>query len=374
MTSRYLLKLDAEIDLECDRAVIGALKARKAAYLARIGDFSDATNLVERVRSEALADQLHSVAIHAIFVDGIIAFYKDLLLVARDKWRRARSLSLACGATSILANVEAWLAHDAFGRFALADMCTSLGSAIQHVALNDSDCLARIFLVIAQASHLAGDKEMANKWYERSRVKALVLGDDVAISSLMYNRTAMDVACLRQKLLSMGIRGVGGEDANLIAMKAESTDNFDRLIGIVSLGDFTPNLVAQTYSLAERFLEAEMIYSSSLSSLPSPAQRRHRGWLVADRAYCLARLGRITDARYFAEEAKRYVTNEDQVDDVAAMYSRISLVASMCGDMTWAEESRIYAIQCWAEFSGFQAKLMELCAKFDLEAERVLCH
>ena len=232
MALRYMDWVNKRIQSAESEVNSEVFAAKKAAYLARTGDIDSAVELIDRIKSNALRKNLDFVAIYATFVDGVIAFYQDHTDQARDKWSRAKALSKAAGADSIRANSCSWLAHHSFGSFDLRGLDENLSEAFQLVTEDDSECLSRLFLVLAEALHLCGDRALANDWYLRSRGQALRLGDDATISAIMYNRAAMDIACSRQELLRNRSPVV---DTRLVVLEAESTDNFDRLIGVVSL-------------------------------------------------------------------------------------------------------------------------------------------
>lgn len=367
MALRYMDWINKRIQSAENEVNSEVFAAKKAAYLARTGDIDSAVELIDRIKSNALRKNLDFVAIYATFVDGVIAFYQDHTDQARDKWSRAKALSKAAGADSIRANSCSWLAHHSFGSFDLRGLEENLSEAFQLVTEDDSECLSRLFLVLAEALHLCGDRALANDWYLRSRGQALRLGDDATISAIMYNRAAMGIACSRQELLRNRLPIV---DTRLVVLEAESTDNFDRLIGVVSLEDFTPLLKAQTYSLAGRFVDAEAIYAKGLAREPNKAQRRHRGWLLADWAYCLARSGSVEKAVSMARMAVDYISEDVQIDDLAALHSRLSTVYELINDRSAESVHAGLADKYWDQFSEFQDGLGSICREYSIQRVR----
>lgn len=366
MAFRYIDWVGSKIQSARSEAEAEVFAAKKAAYMARTGNINGAARLNDQIKENALRKNLDSVAIYATFVDGIIAFYQDLIDEACDKWTRAKALSKASDARPIRANSCSWLAHHAFGQFDLHGLEQNLSEAFQFVDKDDSECLSRIYLVLAVALHLCGDKALANEWYLKSRGQAMLTGDDATVSAIMYNRAAMDVACFRQKSLR---NSAPDADARLVVLEAESVDNFDKLLGVVSLEEFTPILKAQTYSLDGRFLDAEQIYAKGLAREPSSAQRRHRGWLVADRAYCVAKSGSLEMATSLARMALEYVSADVQIDDLAALHSRLSAVYSLTAESSLEHLHASLADECWSQFAELQAGLRSICYKFDSQRD-----
>ncbi|MBX3605121.1 MAG: hypothetical protein KF788_07610 [Piscinibacter sp.] len=356
MEGRYLSRIDATIAAASSNVERLQLIARKASYLARIGKFSEAWKLAENLRNSKERYAFPEISVSLAILDGVSAVYQDHAEEARDRLARASVLAKALGLSDLLALSSVWLAHLAFGRLDVGCMGTELKSALLHAGQDDHDCLTRASLVVAVAVHLAGDTSGAAKWYERARSHALSIGDEATISSLMYNRTAMQIANFRQQALQ---NGVPSGDARVVVSAAESTESFDSLVGVVSLGEFTPLLKAQTYSLAGRFSDADDIYDYALGASLSNAQERSRCWLLADWASCQVHIGRRDLAAATAMEAMKYLSPSVQPDDLAAAHGRLAQVFELLGDGLSARVQVEQSVDKWREFSVIQRAILE---------------
>lgn len=358
MSSRYLSRIDADLREVSLGEAAGVLLTRKAAYLARMGDFRAAASLLNEIRGRDDLYAIPVVATWVTFVDGVVAFYQDLHDQARDRWNRSRILGSAIDAVDVVASSCAWLAHIAFGRFNIAEFRENMITAAASVRAADHDCLARLYLVVAVACHLAGARNRAVEWYVKSRREALVKGDDATVSSIIYNQAAMDIAYYRWSEM------ISARDMythSTYVPEAESAENFDKLVGVISLEDFTPLLKAQAYSLAGRFDDAARIYRSALQQEPTPTQRRHRGWLLADWAYCCSRLGDADLALNLAAKATGYLDHSVQCDDLAAAHTRLELVFARAGNQELRENHASQAALKWSEFAAVQHELLDVC-------------
>lgn len=340
------------------------LLARKSAYLARMGRLDDADRIIVDLRSGADIYSQPIVPVWLEFAEGVASFYKGLEQEAKDKWERAKALSKACEIKQMTALSSAWLAHLAFSRFDCIALGDELGDALGNATPRDADCMARALLVLGEASHLAGDRPMANLWYARSRAYARLIGDELTISSIIFNTAAMQIVIYRQHQMAMGLDN--GFSA-LAVKEADSASNFDALVGVNSLAELTPILKAQAYSLVSRFAEAEKIYSDQLAIPPRKSQARSRCWLLADRAYCAAMLGSMESSIQLARNAVESITDDVQVDDLAAMHSRLWRVYELAGCRSDADHHRAESSRRWNQFARLQEQISEVCARFEAQ-------
>lgn len=363
MGSPYLERIDALLNTASARRERDYLLAKRAGYLARVGEFQEAAAILASLRKTGDVYDDPKLSTFLTLADGLAGFYQDQIDLALDRFSRANALSKAAGLKDLVALSSSWLGHLSFGRFDFDRLTLQVSEAFSFVSGDDHECLARLCLVVAQSVHLAAGQASANVWYGRAHSHAIEVGDKATLSSIMYNRTAMRIVNCRQMLLSAGVNA--NEEAALTVSSAESTNNFDQLVGVVSLGDFTPILRAQTYSLARRFQEAEQLYSLGLSVKPNKAQARSHCWLLADRSYCLMQLGSVERAVNVAEAAIEAISSEVQVDDLGAAHARLADVFSACADMPRSEFHRDESVRAWEAFSQLQKGVASRMSQFD---------
>lgn len=346
---KYLDVIEKTYASTSDLSERGVCVAKKAAYLARRGEFDVARSLISQLRSSREIYCFPRASIWISIADGILDFFVGNEDSAAEKWRRARVLSSSFEMFDLAALVGAWQAHYAFGKFDFDLLHGGIQTALEHVDLGNAERLARLFLVLGESSHLAGSRARANEWYSRSRICAQKIGDETITSSTMYNSAAMQIVNIRWHLFA---RMADSGDSSLTVVDANSVESFDGLVGITAWPDLTPVLKAQALSLSGRSLEAKEIYDQFLDRLQGDAHSRHLCWLTSDWAYCGARTGNLEWARRVAMLSLDQVSPRVQIDDLASTYSRLSQTFALCG---LDGEAELYADLSRAAWINFEA-------------------
>ena len=101
-----------------------------------------------------------------------------------------------------------------------------------------------------------------------------------------------------------------------------------------------------------------------MNSAKMASASRQRGPWLADVAWCLVNLNRHDDAKPIALEAADAITPQTQIDDRAAMHSRLALVFAALGDAETAAAHQLKADDCWQQYRDFQDRCAALCEPF----------
>jgi tetratricopeptide (TPR) repeat protein len=216
---------------------------------------------------------------------------------------------------------------------------------------------ARANLVIAQAYHFGGRYDGAQAWYARARHHATAEGDDAMLSAVMHNMAGLHVTLSRQSTFC----GSGDEAVTRRALLiAESTRNFDALLGSTALDAFVPMLQAQLLSLQDRCAEALALYEAHLGDGLVQGLQRMRGNLCADMAWCRLQLGQREQALKDASTAQVAVQHDRDVDDRAAAHSRLAQLFQQIGDGESAARHAEAAAADWRTHERDQAQAIAL--------------
>jgi tetratricopeptide (TPR) repeat protein len=355
MKSRFLDCIEKSISAGGDELTVDCLLAEKAAYLARLGNFDEARGILATLHDKNGRAPKVELSVWLNFTEGICSFYSDMGSNALDRLLRARALSEAAGLVKLKAEVSAWLAHLAFSRHDFATMAREIAVALSLATRTSHSCLSRASLVVGQAVHLAGRYDLAAPWYARARNHAQSVGDETTISAIIHNMTAIRLANSRQQVL---LRGYSDESISVAISGADSTKNFDQLVGVVSLDSLTPILRAQALSLAQCYEEAIALYSNHLSPALLQGMARVKCWLLADKAWCNACLGMTRAASDDATEAILSISPSIQIDDMAATHSRLAQVFRVLGDDARASYHGDMSETLWAEYGKLQANVL----------------
>lgn len=361
--SRYLTSLQKAIDSASNPVDTDCLLAKKASYLSRLGRYDDAKQIFEQLHTNVFERPHPSSAAWLNCCEAISEYYRDMGPTAHERFRRALALSEGESLRSLRAEIYAWLAHLAFGRYDFSDIYRNLEYAIDLLSNKDSSSMSRVCLVIAEVIHNCGNESLAIRWYQKARNYAAVEGDETLVSAIIFNYAAIGLAMLRQSILSSG---KGQEELGIAKLFSASARNFDELVGVDSLSGLTLMSHAQLCSFNGRYLEAAESYSKIISEGEEKSLARVRCWFIADRAWCHLQLGDATAAASDARLARASVTDEVQLDDLAATYSRMAQVSQALGLDLDSKEYLRESEKLWSNFRAMQfevlGKLGRLCS------------
>jgi tetratricopeptide (TPR) repeat protein len=358
MPMRLLTRLDAAIAAAPNPFDADCLRAERACYLARQGHFDAASKDLEAVRRRYEPRPNPAISAWLSLADGLMSHFSDLGSAARDKMRRAHALSAAGRVLPLHALSSAWLAHMDYSRLDIDSMARHLSQALQLADAKHHAARARASLVAGLACHFAGRLDLARPWYASARSHANAEGDDATISAIMYNMASTRAANLRQAALSCEGTAPEGEHA---LMGADSSINFDQLVGVASLKSLLPLLRAQILALQGDPAQALALYEVHLPE--APGIDRLRACMLSDQAWCRTQVGQGDAARADAIEAEACLSDETQIDDRAAAHSRLAQVFTALGDAEAAQRHAALAALAWQEFRALQARIVALLSQ-----------
>jgi hypothetical protein len=354
--SRLELRLVAEIAGAPTALEADCKRAELAAYLTRLGRVDEARATLAALHQRY--DSRPHVAISAWLnlVEGLVGHFGDMDPSARDKVLRSHALSTAAGLTPMRALSAAWLAQLDYLQVDVLSMSRHVTEALQLAGKSYHGARSRARLVVAQAHHLAGHLDRALPWYSRARDHAVADRDEATVSALMHNMAWLRAHDLRQR----AFLELNPDNVTMHAlMGAESTGNFDLLIGAVSLQSLVPVLRAQVLAATGREAEALDLYESHLSPALKEGMRRLKADLLADIAWCRLKVGQVDRAREDAFLAEASIDPAGQFDDRALAHSRLAQVFDLLERSDAAAMHRSLAAETWAGHALLQARIVE---------------
>lgn len=355
--SRLQLRLEDGIRNARNTLEADCLRAERAGYLARIGQFDEVR--VELASLHERYDRRPNVEMSAWLnlVEGLVIYFSAVGSPTNDKLKRCVALSTAFGLVPLQAVGCAWMAQFDYGRVDIDSMATNVRRALVLAEPDHHSARSRASLVVAQALHLAGRPDLANGWYRKAHDHAVSEGDDATTSALMHNMGWLRMMVLRQSVLS-GKKSLAGGDHAL--MNAESTTQFDYLVGDTTWDVLKPILRAQVLSLQGDYSAALQLYEKNLDELESEGTTRLQANLLADKAWCAAMSGQFKMAKECLNVALDRVKLEMHVDDRAAAYSRSAQVYALLKDVASEELQRRMANENWSKHELVQIRIVEL--------------
>lgn len=354
MKSRFILKIEKQAEIAVDSAEVLCLALQKASYLARRGDYAESDSIVRGIRQggQHLLDGNVSAWIN--FTEGMQFHCSGKDNDAKVKWSRCLAIARSINSTQIAARASAWLAFIDYTHIDIPSLIGNTRDAVRDLSGDNYEAIARINLTVAQVFHLCGDAEKARLFYDRARLACVSCYDDIMLAALIHNMAWLRVSAQRNAALQ-GLSELS--DGYLAEAAAVSTRSYENLIGSKGLDVMTPLLGAQVDILFCRYNDAVRVISEKLGDLRDQGLSRLTGVLIADRAYCYAKIGELEKARTDGLAALEAVSAGDHVDDLAVLHSRLSSVYEILGDPDKSNELRAKAAGFWQDFKILQLSI-----------------
>ena len=357
--SRLLRRLNAAIAGAKSQYDADCAHAERACYLARQGDFAQASRTITTLRRRYASQPDAAMSVWLNLAEGLVSYYSELGPIAHDKVMRAHALSAASGLAQLTALTAAWLAQMNFSRHDVAQVARCASASLKLSEPTHHAARARACLVVAQALHGAGRWYLAAPWYTRARVHATAEGDELSISALMHNMVGMRLDNYRQAVLTG--RGDPREaQSGLVGL--ESSENFDILFGTSTLEPLRPMLRARFLSLQQRTAEALKVYDEHFPVSVASEIARMASDMLSDIAWCRLKQGDTVRARSDAVAAEQSLTPRTQVDERAATHTRLASVDRELGESSEANRHAQLADAAWSEFEALQRQFVALLA------------
>lgn len=355
MNSRFLERLSALASLAGDPSERACLDLEAASYLARRGDQLDSSKIVQEIREEGLHLLSPRVSAWLNFTEGMQFHCQGCDPEARVKWSRCIAIARSSHSNAVLARALAWLAFCDYTTLRIESLVLGMSEAIRVLEVGNHEGRARTNLTLAQIFHLCGDVGKAREFYDKSRLACLESGDDVMLAALIHNMAWLRMTTLRNEEL----RGMPlTDDGKIVELASESTRNYESLIGSTALDVMTPLLGVQVDIIQKRYAEAVRTINSRLQDLTRQGLSRLNASLVADRAFCRAKLGDLVGAMADATKAVDSVSKEDHVDDLAVLHIRVARVYEAIGESVQSAQFDAMARTLWNDFDSLRSQIL----------------
>ena len=354
--SRLLTRLDTAIAAERDPFRADLLRAERAAYWARQGQAEEARTELDALHKRYDGRPNFEMSVWLSIAESLACYLTDIGPLAPDKMRRARALSEAAGLKPLQALSSAWLAQMDYNSHEFGQMTQHVGDALRLAAADHHAARSRANLVVGQAIHLSCRMDLATPWYKRAQEHAVAEGDEATLSAMMHNMSWLRMHVLRQEKMTGLASGAAGAHARL---GFESTVQYDNLWGLSSLEALKPILRAQILALEGEPDKALMLFDEHLPNQPD-GMLRMQCTLLADRAWCLLEVGRSEEARVAADVAENSILLVTDIDDRAAVHSRLAQVFGAVSEPGRAAQHLALAGEAWRKYVTLQGEIATL--------------
>jgi tetratricopeptide (TPR) repeat protein len=291
--SKYLDALEAQLATEADEYVRAELLARKAAYLARVGRFNDARDIIGNIRAAFGDGRSGRVTILLMIAEGLVARFESLGTQANDRINRAQLLAQAGRDPELIALTSAWKGYLEFERSDFEPSARSLRLALSTGGPTDHAAQARVSSVLVMAFSIAGDDAAVKKHFALGREHALAAGDQATVDALLHNKAIFGAAYLRA---SNCVEAVSHANIEHSIAEIKSARNLQQLAGVSAFGFFADLAEARLLIVDNRFTKALERIDSVRGCSPLPRAHVTEASALLERVYCLAKVGRVQEA------------------------------------------------------------------------------
>ncbi len=324
---RALQRLDAAIASAKSPVDAGCLRAERASWLGRQGQFDAARSALLDVRSVQDTAPHPAVAAWICLAEGLIEHHSHYAAVARDRIRRAYALSAAARLRPLIALSAAWMAHLDYLYGDMQSLARHVAEALQEAADDHHAARSRACLVVASAYHWSGRLDLAQAWYVKARGHAMSEGDQIGISAMMLNRAWIGGNQARvAAIFGDENRVPDGTQLRQLMLGAESSGHFDAHVGKTSQRSLMPLLRAQLSMLQGDFDAALKLYEEQIPVAIGEGMDYMLPVFRADTAWCHVRLGRPEAALGDAQVAEAAFGADCEAEDRAIAHGRLAAV------------------------------------------------
>lgn len=362
MTAPIITRLIAARDAATDEGTWGELSAQLASYYARIGEFNAAEAERSRLREMFSDGRNGRVSVRLMSLDALLLYYRSLSPAARDRMLRANLIAGAMKQRDLHALTASWLAHIDFNLGRYTEMAKWLADCFNDLEADDGTADLRASLVLGDSFQFADREVEARRWYDHARPLASTLGDQAAIGALTYNRAALHVSVARLKAIG---RPLAPEATSLLDGEVRSAVNYQAVARLRSLDHLLTCAAAGVLMIRDRPSEALVAIDSLLASEEVAKESPALQILLADRALCLAQLGRRSEAADQLQAQATVAIEALPGDDRAIVHSSRGQYYALLGASDLQAESQRAADAALVEHRATIDSLLELLRPYE---------
>lgn len=318
-----LTRIDEELAVCADPYRRAELLGERGCYLARIGDFASARQLVAEIRSNLDVSTRERVAVRVMLLEGLLLFFDGLDVRCRDRIDRAHAIGNLSGHRDLARLTAAWLAHVDLNLDRFDDVAQMVRYALRPPIDIADPAAVRARLVLANLSMLAGRVDIAKESYHLAWRGAVASGDDSAIAATFYNRASF---LLNLRRIEEVIGGNREASQRFLELEVRSVDLYHRASRQTSLAHLLDLLSAMTLLGSGQFAAAASKYRSVLSSGVALNIGADDTIPAMELVLCLLELNRTDEARGVIESIEKVSAGRRLFDDeliIAGLKHRI---------------------------------------------------
>jgi hypothetical protein len=322
--------------------------AELAGCHARVGEIDEARTLVSMLR-EIDVEVGGQALVWGMFTEGLIEYFDQLGLRARDRMCRAHLLADSMGMMRLSSLAAAWLAHLDAKDGDIRSMVKRIQYARTHGRNEDLDVRIRVALVLADAFQLAEMEAEARHWYENARRLSSDYGDETSLGALMYNRATTAVSLINLSRL-LGTTAAEGVSVRFVEMEAESSLAFQVGTDTTALHYLSAVCTARCRMLQQDYVTAVPLLAHALAETERLEDKSQWAMAAADLAWCHAISGDLEGARHvvsrIVDRGYSELAPEDQILVVARLRDTALALSDSSTSASWTDEFQALRAVC----------------------------
>ena len=310
--SPFLQRIQERLRTEKDENLRAELIAQQAAYLARVGSFSEARREIADLRVVFGDGRNGRVTALVMLAEGLLLHYELLDPGAEDRVKRAQFVGQVMKDREIVAAASAWLGHLQFEKSSYGAAAASLRQAFENSSEDNHSVRSRCAIVLVNAFTLCGDQKESQRWFLNGRKHALSIGDQAGIDALLHSRAAFGLAWLRVQRCTNDI-----SSSALATVRSDvlSSRNLQQLVGIDAHAAYIDLCIARLHMLENKFEDAIGLLLGVHDAGPYPRGHLNQNLVELDLAFCNARLGHFDIAARCANQLDGKSLDALDIDD-----------------------------------------------------------
>lgn len=294
-----------------DPSVKRCVQAELAGYLARLGDYAPAEELVKKLRAELDWSSARLSALLNV-AEALIELRNEYSQVAQDKLRRAFAIASSFQEHDVAGLASTWLAHTSFNCLNEAELARWVATCIELRPHLSWFAKSRLYLTHASIAAYAGDQAVADKWFAAARFVSVSNRDESSIAAAMHNRSLLGIARARLDV-ACGERSPRAIDS--LDLEIQSAMAYARATGNRSANVLQSLWHGRVEMLLGGFAAALPKIQRALLELPEAIEPNIRIGIESDLAYCFMKVGDLQTARSLNKVLPASSCGGMQVDD-----------------------------------------------------------
>jgi hypothetical protein len=361
--SQLLVRLGKAIQAEADPYKAAEAQAQVAAYLARVGRFAEANDLIHEVRKTYKDGRSGRVTCRLLIAEAVLYYFESFNPMAHDKLARALLLAQALRDVETIRITAVWKAFLDFEYSRFDAMARSIRLVEDYRELDDHGTESRLALVLMLVCLLLGDRVQANKWFHTGHQHSVADGDQASIEALLFNRATFGFA--RQRLEWCKGQVESGW-LHSISAELSSARNLQEMVGLAAMREHVDLSIARIKILTGDFVSARQALQGFLGTSSFAEKHLNIAALQIEIAYCDFQTGSVEAAKDLLATVQLGDISKLDPDEQVYLLTMWDQLSTQHLSEAGVSESKALLKNAWIAYDDYERGLSAACAQIRL--------